>query len=419
MTPWPAPPVPRLPAPGRTHRVLVHDSATSGAVPAALGDEVRLYVCGITPYDAAHLGHARTYVAFDVLHRVLLDSGRAVHHVQNVTDVDDPLLERAAATGEDWRGLARRQTELFAEQMERLAVLPPRTLLAVTEVMDRIGAVVAELVRCGAGYHVPVPGDPSGPGDVYFDIGGDPSFGSVSRLDEATMGALWAERGGDPDRAGKRHPLDPLLWRARRPGEPSWGVPGLPEGRPGWHVECVAIALDHLGMGFDVQGGGSDLAFPHHEMGASHARVLTGKDTYARAYAHAGMVGLDGEKMSKSRGNLVFVHEVLDGGLDPAALRVALLSHHYRADWSWTDGLARRSAERVERWRAAVARGTGPGPDGLLTDLRAALADDLDTPRALAAADAWADAQLATGGDDPSAPTTAAAAVDSLLGIQL
>jgi L-cysteine:1D-myo-inositol 2-amino-2-deoxy-alpha-D-glucopyranoside ligase len=378
-----------------------------------------MYVCGITPYDAAHLGHARTYVAFDVLRRVLLDTGRAVHHVQNVTDVDDPLLERAAATGEDWRHLARRQTELFAEQMERLAVLPPQTFLAVTEVMDRIGAVVAELVRCGAGYHVPVPGDGAGPGDVYFDVGSDPSFGSVSGLDEATMIGLSAERGGDPDRAGKRHPLDPLLWRARRPGEPSWAVAGLPEGRPGWHVECVAIALDHLGMGFDVQGGGSDLAFPHHEMGASHARVLTGKHTYARAYVHAGMVGLEGEKMSKSRGNLVFAHEVLDGGLDPAALRVALLSHHYRADWSWTDGLARESTVRVERWRAAVSRSEGPAAERLLADLRAALADDLATPAALAAVDAWADAQLTAGGPDPQAPGTARDALDALLGIRL
>jgi L-cysteine:1D-myo-inositol 2-amino-2-deoxy-alpha-D-glucopyranoside ligase len=407
------------PPPGPARAVLVHDSATGRRVPAATTDEVRIYVCGITPYDAAHLGHARTYVAFDVLHRALLDAGRTVHQVQNVTDVDDPLLERAAATGEAWRHLADRQTELFTEQMARLAVLPPRTFLRVTEVMDRIGAVVAELVRCGAAYPVPVPGDGVGPADVYFDIGSDPWFGSVARLDEATMTALSAERGGDPGRPGKRHPLDPLLWRARRPGEPSWAVAGLPEGRPGWHVECVAIALDHLGTGFDVQGGGSDLAFPHHEMGASHARVLTGKDTYARAYAHAGMVGLDGEKMSKSRGNLVFVHEVLDGGLHPAALRVALLSHHYRADWLWTDALARESTVRVERWRAAVSLSAGPAADHLLAALRAALADDLDTPAALAAVDAWADAQLATGGDDPQAPTTARDALDALLGIRL
>ncbi|MGF1648724.1 MAG: cysteine--1-D-myo-inosityl 2-amino-2-deoxy-alpha-D-glucopyranoside ligase [Kineosporiaceae bacterium] len=421
MTPWSSPEVPRLPGPPtvRAPRVLVHDSATDGLVPAALSDEARMYVCGITPYDAAHLGHAHTYVAFDVLHRVLLDSGRTVHYVQNVTDVDDPLLERAAATGDDWRRLARHQTELFAQQMERLSVLPPRTFLAVTEVVDRIGAVVAELVRCGAAYHVPTADTGTGHGDVYFDVGTDPSFGSVSRLDEATMAVLSAQRGGDPARPGKRNPLDPLLWRARRPGEPWWAVPGLPDGRPGWHVECVAIAVDHLGMGFDVQGGGSDLAFPHHEMGASHARVLTGKDTYARAYVHAGMVGLDGEKMSKSRGNLVFVHEVLDGGLDPAALRVALMSHHYRADWSWTDELGRESAARVDRWRTAVGRDTGPPIHRLLADVRAALVNDLDTPKALAAIDAWADAQLATGGDTAGAGTHASHVLATLLGVHL
>lgn len=416
MTPWPSFSV-LSQVPGRGHRVRVHDTATGALVPAAVGDDARLYVCGITPYDAAHLGHANTYVAFDVLHRALLDAGHDVHYVQNVTDVDDPLLERAAATGEDWSDLARRQTTVFADQMTALSVLPPRQFLGVTEVVDRIGAVVAELVREGAAYPVPTEGAVGD--DVYFDVSVDPRFGDVARLRPAEMTPLFAERGGDPDRAGKRNPLDALLWRAARPGEPAWPAEGLPDGRPGWHVECVAIVLDHLGMGFDVQGGGSDLAFPHHEMGASHARALTGKDEYARAYVHAGMVGLDGEKMSKSRGNLVFVHEVLAGGMEPAALRVALSSHHYRDDWSWTGELARESSAKVARWRDAVSRETGPSPDRLLDEVRSALADDLDTPRALAAVDTWAAAQLADGGDDVAGPGVTSRALDTLLGIRL
>jgi L-cysteine:1D-myo-inositol 2-amino-2-deoxy-alpha-D-glucopyranoside ligase len=337
--------------------------------------------------------------------------------VQNVTDVDDPLLERAAATGEDWAALAHRQTTVFADQMTALAVLPPGTFLGVTEVVDRIAAVVTELQREGAAYRVATAG--AAGDDVYFDVSVDPRFGSVSGLDPAAMTTLFAERGGDPERAGKRHPLDALLWRAARPGEPSWPAEGLPDGRPGWHVECVAIVLDHLGMGFDIQGGGVDLAFPHHEMGASHARAVTGKEEYARAYVHAGMVGLDGEKMSKSRGNLVFVHDVLAEGLEPAALRTALLSQHYRSDWSWTDALGRGSAARVDRWRLAVSRETGPSPGLLLERMRGALADDLDTPAALAAVDDWAGAQLADGGDDVAGPGVASRALDTLLGIRL
>lgn len=417
VTPWPSFSV-LSELPGRGTQIRVHDTATGLRVPAAVGDEVRMYVCGITPYDAAHLGHANTNVAFDVLHRALLDAGHIVHYVQNVTDVDDPLLERAAATGEDWAALARRQTTVFADQMTALSVLPPRTFLGVTEVVDRIGTVVAELLRGGAGYRVPS-AEPGVGYDIYFDVGVDARFGSVAGLAPGAMTALFAERGGDPARPGKRGALDPLLWRAARAGEPSWPSDGLPDGRPGWHVECVAIVLDHLGMGFDVQGGGSDLAFPHHEMGASHARALTGKEEYARAYVHAGMVGLDGEKMSKSQGNLVFVHEVLAGGMEPAALRTALTSHHYRADWSWTDELSRASTSRVARWREAVSRETGPSPDRLLTEVRAALADDLDTPRALAAVDDWAAAQLADGGDVVAGPGVTSRALDTLLGIRL
>ena len=212
------------------------------------------------------------------------------------------------------------------------------------------------------------------------------------------MRLLSAERGGDPDRPGKKNPLDPMLWMAAREGEPSWDGGSLGRGRPGWHIECVAIALDHLGMGFDVQGGGSDLAFPHHEMGASHAQVLTGEFPIAKAYVHAGMVALDGEKMSKSKGNLVFVSQLRRDGVDPAAIRLALLAHHYRADWEWTDARPRRDAvARLGRWRAAVSRPDGPPAEALVEEIREALADDLDAPAALAAVDRWAALQADAG----------------------
>ena len=234
------------------------------------------------------------------------------------------------------------------------------------------------------------------------------------------MRLLSAERGGDPERPGKKNPLDPMLWMAAREGEPSWDGGSLGRGRPGWHIECVAIALDHLGMGFDVQGGGSDLAFPHHEMGASHAQALTGEHPFAKAYVHAGMVALDGEKMSKSKGNLVFVSQLRRDGVDPAAIRLALLSHHYRADWEWTAVPCSTRPEAGSRAGVPPSPGpTGRPPRPLVEEIRAALADDLDAPAALAAVDRWAAAQESGGGTDEGAPGLVSRAVDALLGVAL
>jgi L-cysteine:1D-myo-inositol 2-amino-2-deoxy-alpha-D-glucopyranoside ligase len=375
------------------------------------GPVARIYVCGITPYDATHLGHAATYNAFDLVQRVWLDTGHQVEYVQNVTDVDDPLLERAADTGEDWRALAERETDLFRQDMTALRLLPPAHYIGAVEAIPGIVPLIERLRDLGAAYEID--------GDIYFSVHSDPDFGKVSRLDAAAMRVLSAERGGDPERAGKKDPVDPMLWRTAREGEPSWDGGSLGPGRPGWHIECVAIALDHLGMGFDVQGGGSDLAFPHHEMGASHAQVLTGQYPYAKAYVHAGMVGLDGEKMSKSRGNLVFVSALREQGVDPAAIRLALLAHHYRSDWEWTQGVLDEAVERLARWRAAVSRPDGPPADGVLAAVRAALADDLDAPRALAAVDEWAALQAASGGTDTGAPGLVSRTVDALLGVAL
>ncbi|GAA1906825.1 cysteine--1-D-myo-inosityl 2-amino-2-deoxy-alpha-D-glucopyranoside ligase [Streptantibioticus ferralitis] len=409
MHAWPASEVPALP--GRGRELRLHDTATDGPVTLDPGPVARIYVCGITPYDATHMGHAATYTAFDLVQRVWLDTKRQVHYVQNVTDVDDPLLVRAAETGVDWTELAERETALFREDMTALRLLPPRHYIGAVEAIPGIVPLVERLRDAGAAYELD--------GDVYFSVESDPDFGKVSRLDAAVMRRLSAERGGDPDRPGKKNPLDPMLWMAARDGEPSWDGGSLGPGRPGWHIECVAIALDHLGMGFDVQGGGSDLAFPHHEMGASHAQVLTGKFPFAKAYVHAGMVALHGEKMSKSKGNLVFVSKLRQDGVDPAAIRLALLAHHYRANWEWTDAVLAEAVARLDRWRAAVSRPDGPSSDALLEQIREALADDLNAPAALAAVDRWAQLQHAEGGTDTGAPGLVSRAVDALLGVAL
>ncbi|WP_046498754.1 cysteine--1-D-myo-inosityl 2-amino-2-deoxy-alpha-D-glucopyranoside ligase [Streptomyces odonnellii] len=409
MYAWPASEVPALPGSGRDLRI--HDTSTNGRVTLEPGPVARIYVCGITPYDATHMGHAATYNAFDLVQRVWLDTKRQVQYVQNVTDVDDPLLERARRDGVDWTGLAERETTLFREDMTALRMLPPQHYIGAVEAIPGIVPLVERLRDAGAAYELD--------GDIYFSVAADPHFGEVSRLDTEAMRLLSAERGGDPDRPGKKNPLDPVLWLAARPGEPSWDGGTLGRGRPGWHIECVAIALDHLGMGFDVQGGGSDLAFPHHEMGASHAQALTGEHPFARTYVHAGMVALNGEKMSKSKGNLVFVSTLRREGVDPAAIRLALLAHHYRSDWEWTDEVLREAEERLARWRAAVSRPDAPAAEGLLEEIREALADDLDAPAALGAVDRWAALQDSTGGTDEGAPGVVSRAVDALLGVAL
>lgn len=409
MRSWPASEVPSLSdagLPAATRPLSLHDTGTGTTRPTSPGDTARMYVCGITPYDATHLGHANTYLAFDLVNRVWRDLGHRVHYVQNTTDVDDPLLERARQTGEDWRALADREIQLFRDDMTALRVLPPDRYVGAVESIPLIIEMIEKLRGRDAAYEVD--------GDVYFPIASDPAFGQVSRLTREEMAPLFAERGGDPDRSGKRDPLDALLWMARRPGEPGWDSP-FGEGRPGWHVECSAISIEYLGMAFDVEGGGSDLAFPHHEMGASHAQVATGERPHARAYVHTGMVGLGGEKMSKSRGNLVFVSRLRESGADPMAIRTALLAHHYRSDWEWTPDALDEAAARLGRWRAAAARPSGPPAAPLAAAVREALADDLGTPAALAAVDAWASAD----GADEAAPAQAAAIVDALLGVAL
>ena len=407
MQSWPAAAVPRLPLPTVPQALSVHDTARAGRIDLEpTGGTARLYVCGITPYDATHLGHAATYLAFDTLVRIWLDQGLTVDYVQNVTDIDDPLLERAIRDGLDWTHVAERDTQLFRNDMTALRVLPPTWYVGAVEAMDEIAQLVQRLVDTGATYTLD--------GDVYFSVEAASHFGEVGGLDRETMQRLSTERGGDPDRPGKKDPLDCLLWMRQRDGEPGWPSP-FGVGRPGWHVECTAIALNRLGDTLDVQGGGSDLVFPHHELSAAEAEVATGVHPFARAYVHAGMVGLDGEKMSKSRGNLVFVSRLLAAGVEPGALRLALLSEHYRADRTWTDATLRRGQERLADWRQATSRGSGPSGTALLAAVRSVLHDDLNAPAALAVVDAWCLAE----GDDPSGPAAVRAVVDALLGVDL
>jgi len=412
MHAWPSPPVPRIA--GTPPPLRLYDTATRRVRATTPGRTARMYVCGITPYDATHLGHAATYLAFDLVHRCWLDAGYDVHYVQNVTDIDDPLLDRARRDGQDWMVLGMRETALFREDMTALRVLAPRDYIGAVEAMSEIVEVVAKLLASGAAYRVDDPAHP----DIYFDHRATAQFGYICGCDEQAMFPLFAERGGDPDRPGKRHRLDALLWRTARAGEPSWDGE-LGPGRPGWHVECTAIAINRLGTGFDIQGGGNDLAFPHHEFSAAHAEALTGEQPMARNYCHAGMIGLHGEKMSKSRGNLVFVSRLRGEGTDPMTIRLALLADHWRTDRSWTADALSRAAARQSTWRAAVGSPSGPDAEPLIAALRARLADDLDTVGALAAVDAWAADALARRGRTPGATAQVRTALDALLGICL
>ncbi|MEV7933280.1 cysteine--1-D-myo-inosityl 2-amino-2-deoxy-alpha-D-glucopyranoside ligase [Curtobacterium sp. NPDC089185] len=388
MRAWQAPSVPDVP--GDAPRPVVHDTAAGHPVDPTRGEErAALYVCGITPYDATHLGHAATYLAFDTLGRAWRDAGLEVAYAQNTTDVDDPLLERATRDGVDWRELAASQIDLFRRDMEALRVLPPDDFVAVTDEVERIAEAVAYLQETGYAYDVPT--EDSEGDDVYFDVNRPTeawTLGDESRLDRETMLALSAERGGDPDRAGKRDPLDPLLWRAERAGEPSWDTE-LGPGRPGWHIECSVIAGDKLGLPISAQGGGSDLVFPHHEMSAGHAAALA-HQPLANAFVHTGMIAYQGSKISKSLGNLVTVRGLLDDGADPRAIRLALLSHKYSDDWEWFDGELSSASTRLaswDEWATGAREGHVDDADEAIARIRARVADDLDTPGAVAAVD--------------------------------
>ncbi|MDQ2649645.1 MAG: cysteine--tRNA ligase [Actinomycetota bacterium] len=340
-------------------------------VPFEPGPIVTMYTCGITPYDATHLGHAAVYVTYDVLQRRLRDLGHETRCVRNITDVDDSILGKAREIGVHYLDLAAAETARFDDDVRALNLLPswsePRATSAIADIRGFIGMVLDRGHAYQAG------------GAVYFDVSTYEKFGQVSGYDEAQMLEFAAERGGNVDDPNKRHPLDFVLWQPSLDDEPAWDSLWGP-GRPGWHIECSALALRELGTTIDLHGGGADLIFPHHECEAAQSEAATG-EPFVRHWMHQAMVRMDGEKMSKSLGNLVFVSE-LRKEIDAMAIRLLLIENHYRTAWEWDDSRPARATERLEAWRAA-----GPG-DGALADVRAALDDDLDTPTAVAAVDA-------------------------------
>jgi L-cysteine:1D-myo-inositol 2-amino-2-deoxy-alpha-D-glucopyranoside ligase len=372
-----------------------------------------MYVCGITPYDATHLGHANTYLAFDLLHRYLLATGAKVNFVQNITDIDDPLLERAKRDEIDWRDLATSQIDLFRSDMVALHILPPDHYIGAVDAIPLVVDAISVLEAADSVYKVE--------NDLYFKIHSDAKFGSRSHLPKSEMLQIFCERGGDPDRAGKQDPLDALLWLAQRPDEPGWESK-YGTGRPGWHIECCAIALNYLEIdatsttSIDFQGGGSDLIFPHHEMSAAQSKVMNNKE-FASHYVHAGMIGLDGEKMSKSKGNLVFVSQLLREGVDAMVIRTALLRHHYRSDHMWHNSELEQARLLLDELRLCLSRPEVAPTDRIIDELIAALSEDLNTPAALSALQNWMTAT--NHGESGGDAGELSRAIDALLGIAI
>ena len=373
----------------------------------------RMYVCGITPYDATHLGHAATYLAFDLINRYLRATGAEVSYVQNITDIDDPLLERANRDGVEWSELAHQQIDLFRSDMVNLRVIPPAHYIGAVEAIPLVINAISDLREQSSVYVVDT--------DYYFSNKKDENFGRRSHLSETQMLEIFSERGGDPARSGKVDPLDCLVWMSQRVNEPGWDSE-LGKGRPGWHIECTAIALQYLDPSdleetlIDIQGGGSDLIFPHHEMCAAQARVITGKEL-AYSYVHTGMIGLDGEKMSKSKGNLVFVSRLVASGVDPMAIRWALMSDHYTTDRMWSDANLSQALQSITRLRTALEMDVCAPTEGLISSIVSALSNDLDTPLVLSQLNSWSEETLV--GSQGGNPTDLKLAIDALLGIAL
>lgn len=412
--PWPAPSLElahvQLPP------LVLHASNGVVAFSELRAEAFRMYVCGITPYDATHLGHAATYLTFDLINRYQRLAGHDVSFVENITDIDEPLLERAHRDNEDWAGLAQRETELFTRDMEALRVFPPNYFVPVTQVMPLVDQAITKMKANGFVYQLE--------NDLYFRVS---KFLSQLPISEAEALTIFAERGGDPARPGKEHPLDAILWVGNKPGEPGWeSSHGF--GRPGWHIECAVISLRYLlGPSFlelpagdtpliDLQGGGNDLIFPHHFMSDAQIRAMCGSP-FARAFVHTGMIGLDGEKMSKSKGNLVFVSKLLAAGVDPMAIRIALLRGHYSTAREWNDTLLKESQDFLARLRRALSRESVASTRNAVDSIIRALSNNLDTPSVFSALEHWLqECETFEGTDNPG---HLARVLDSLMGISL
>ena len=413
MRAWPDVYLPELPSRFKVPELSLFNTAVQKVETLPKKSLYRMYVCGITPYDATHLGHAATYLTFDLINRFLRATGAEVDFVQNITDIDDPLLERANRDGVDWKTLAQSQVDLFKGDMTDLHVIPPKNYIGVVEAMPLVVDAVQKLKDAATTYEVG--------SDIYYRVHSDSEFGQRSHYSNEKMLEIFSQRGGDPQKPGKEDPLDALVWLSQREGEPGWPSP-FGAGRPGWHIECCAIALHYLNpepndeYAIDIQGGGSDLIFPHHEMSAAQSRSINGQ-RFARSYVHAGMVGLDGEKMSKSLGNLVFVSKLVNSGVNPAAIRWALMGHTYSSDLMWSDALIQDSVIDIDRLQLNLARMEVAPTDSVIQEIIEALSQNLDTPRAIAAIKSWMDKTESgvTGG----VAGELSRALDTLLGITL
>ena len=380
MNSWPKVYLP--PLEGIEYPPLKLVDSNKGLVELDNGSNFAIYVCGITPYDATHLGHAATYLAFDLINRYKILSGSTVNFVENITDIDDPLLERAKRDNQGWQDLASKQIDLFSSDMSALRVMPPDSFIKVTDSLALIEDFISRLDKAGYLYKLD--------SDYYFSVG---KFLDQMRMPIEQAIEIFAERGGDPKRAGKQHQLDPVIWIGNRDGEPGWAS-SYGFGRPGWHVECTAIACNYLDKSgsnpiIDLQGGGSDLIFPHHFMSAQIVKAAYGRD-FAKYFVHAAMIGLAGEKMSKSKGNLVFVSKLLTQQVDPMVIKWALLSGHYQQDRQWSDNLLAVANDQVTQVRSALARSEVAQSEQLIKDLVSDISNNLDTPAALARLIKWA-----------------------------
>jgi len=407
MNSWPSlylPPLSKASFPN----LKLRDS-NKGLLEITSSEVFRLYVCGITPYDATHLGHAATYLSFDLINRYLTLTGSNVKFVENITDIDDPLLERAKRDEQDWQVLANSQTDLFCSDMSSLRVIPPEHFIKVTDSIHLIEKFIKRLSDNGFLYELN--------GDHYFAV---ETFLKTLPISIEDAVATFAERGGDPKRVGKKHPLDPVIWLANVGDDPGWQSQ-LGFGRPGWHVECTAIACEYLDDKtsnpiIDLQGGGSDLIFPHHFMSEQIVNAAYGRG-FAKYFVHAAMIGLDGEKMSKSKGNLVFVSKLLSDGVDPMVIRWALLSGHYQEDRQWSNQLLVNAEKEVNQMRVALAQSEVADPAEMINALISDISNNLDTPTALQRLLNWSLNSKNDGEVNESGAVSRA--IDSLLGLAL
>ena len=407
MNSWPKVYLP--PIEGAVFKPLKLSDSNNGVVELDNSAQFSIYVCGITPYDATHLGHAATYLAFDLINRYKLLSGAQLNFIENVTDIDDPLLERAKRDNQSWQDLANTQTDLFRSDMSALRVLPPAALVKVTDSFDLIESFISRLDKAGHLYKLD--------NDYYFSVA---NFLAQIPMPIEQAIDIFAERGGDPKRVGKHHPLDPVIWIGNVDGDPGWPS-SFGFGRPGWHVECTAIACNYLDKSgsnpiIDLQGGGSDLIFPHHFMSAQIVKAAYGRE-FAKHFVHAAMIGLNGEKMSKSKGNLVFVSKLLSDQVDPMVIRWALLSGHYQQDRQWSSDLLVTAKDQVDQVRSALARSEVAKTDRLIAELIGDIANNLDTPTALNRLLIWAKQSES----DPVVNQSGqiSRAIDALLGLAL